>query len=364
MTWGEQQVPLCEQRKQLQPPCLHLGCDQGMVPRLWEHLRDRSIAIHCFAEETSAEVTRLKALAGGALRWAAAPTQPGPVCGSCGLRHLALLRNADCSHEACEVCWTQWAESHLDTCRSELRLAMCCQEPGCGKQMADGIWRHVCTRSAPLRDFAQHIDAHVERLRRTAGGMFHAPAPCEAGPQCGICREPHLALLRNPGCAHTACEGCWAGWATSHVDRCRDEKRAALRCLGERCQEAAAAEAWLHSCTLSEAVGALEEELTKRRRLQGNELYPPAAQVDCPREGCLGLGYLGFDTVMCFFCEHQWQVDEGTAPPGIGEELLAGEVAKRCPACGEHIIKNGGCDHMTCRCGHEFWWTTLQPYRR
>ena len=27
------------------------------------------------------------------------------------------------------------------------------------------------------------------------------------------------------------------------------------------------------------------------------------------------------------------------------------------------IQKNGGCDHMTCRCGFQFYWSTLLPYR-
>jgi ariadne-1 len=44
-------------------------------------------------------------------------------------------------------------------------------------------------------------------------------------------------------------------------------------------------------------------------------------------------------------------------------EMLLGEAMKKCPSCGEHIIKNGGCDHMTCRCRHEFFWSTLLPYR-
>jgi hypothetical protein len=36
---------------------------------------------------------------------------------------------------------------------------------------------------------------------------------------------------------------------------------------------------------------------------------------------------------------------------------------KACPKCHQRIEKNQGCDHMTCRCGYEFYWTTLQPYR-
>ena len=37
-----------------------------------------------------------------------------------------------------------------------------------------------------------------------------------------------------------------------------------------------------------------------------------------------------------------------------------GEV-KNCPRCGILIEKNGGCNNMTCRCGHHFNWVTLLP---
>jgi len=36
--------------------------------------------------------------------------------------------------------------------------------------------------------------------------------------------------------------------------------------------------------------------------------------------------------------------------------------AKPCPQCKVPIQKNMGCDHMTCRCGHQFWWSCLGTY--
>ena len=35
---------------------------------------------------------------------------------------------------------------------------------------------------------------------------------------------------------------------------------------------------------------------------------------------------------------------------------------KKCPNCQNGVEKNGGCDHMTCRCKHEFCWLCLAPY--
>ncbi|CAG8662918.1 28071_t:CDS:2 [Dentiscutata erythropus] len=40
---------------------------------------------------------------------------------------------------------------------------------------------------------------------------------------------------------------------------------------------------------------------------------------------------------------------------------------KPCPNCGVHIVKNGGCDHMTCKmpeCKYEFCWICLADYNR
>lgn len=35
---------------------------------------------------------------------------------------------------------------------------------------------------------------------------------------------------------------------------------------------------------------------------------------------------------------------------------------KKCPQCNQGIEKNSGCNHMTCRCGHQFCWLCLSPY--
>jgi len=100
-------------------------------------------------------------------------------------------------------------------------------------------------------------------------------------------------------------------------------------------------------------------ELAIRSRVQKNLMFPQEMQVNCPRPGCVGLGYLGFDQIMCFICEHQW-TSNGSQP----EDGMPVGVIKACPKCNVNIEKNGGCNHMTCsQCRHEFYWTTLANYR-
>ena len=74
----------------------------------------------------------------------------------------------------------------------------------------------------------------------------------------------------------------------------------------------------------------------------------------------------------CFYCE----TPLGPAPvqaPGILERLNrvllrdtdvpadeelkvvdGEEIVRRCPRCLVHFVRDGGCEHITCRCGHEF----------
>ena len=37
--------------------------------------------------------------------------------------------------------------------------------------------------------------------------------------------------------------------------------------------------------------------------------------------------------------------------------------SKICPGCFDPIIKDQGCMHMTCRCGHGFCWLCLGPWK-
>jgi hypothetical protein len=36
---------------------------------------------------------------------------------------------------------------------------------------------------------------------------------------------------------------------------------------------------------------------------------------------------------------------------------------KKCPSCKSHILKNGGCNHMTCKCKYEFCWECLLKWK-
>lgn len=175
---------------------------------------------------------------------------------------------------------------------------------------------------------------------------------------CPICCTNRAGLVA--GCAsscHVACVHCWSRWVCGQADRMRLQRRmGSFGCLGEGCHEILDRRVCELVCP---DVPRLRDGLHRRDVLQQNVLYPKCVQVDCPIPGCMGLGYLGHDTVMCFICEHQWPAENGTKPSDVIDSL---SNTKACPRCGEYIEKNGGCDHMTCRCGYQFWWSTLNPY--
>ena len=63
-------------------------------------------------------------------------------------------------------------------------------------------------------------------------------------------------------------------------------------------------------------------------------------------------------TDRCFTCLKELNVNEMKCLYGYLHLAKPMEKIKECPSCNIKIQKNGGCNHMTCPCGHEFEWET------
>lgn len=301
------------------------------------------------------------------------PDEPVP-CGICGLA-CAPLANKPCGHVACENCWEGWARVQFPICRADGRLRAQCLQPGCLEAVHTSLWQMLVTQTEDVLGCigaAHAADGEMKRLEEFAQVTRLDAAPIHAGPVCPICQESCVALLcgrcpslANDGSGHVACEFCWLRWIEEQLERCRSQRILNIHCIG--CMELADRRLWNHACTLSPAVQEVDDMFKHRLRLQGSTLFPAVMQIDCPQSRCVGLGYLGYDTVMCFLCEHQWAPEDkvGERPPDPDVEIVMGVAVKRCPKCSQYIEKNGGCDHMKCQhrgCGYEFWWSTLKPY--
>mmetsp|Transcript_9800 Transcript_9800/g.21227 ORF Transcript_9800/g.21227 Transcript_9800/m.21227 type:complete len:319 (-) Transcript_9800:1836-2792(-) len=103
----------------------------------------------------------------------------------------------------------------------------------------------------------------------------------------------------------------------------------------------------------------------------------------CSRSGC-GSGQLHasktkYPRVRCHACDfktcfrHKCEWHAGRTCEEYDEDarksdevsllqLLEHSRFRRCPRCHHAIEKNKGCDHMTCRCKHQFCWRCLAPY--
>lgn len=293
------------------------------------------------------------------------------VCSHCQKLTWGLILSS-CGHQACWRCWRADFESQVSSCLHECRLQMSC---ACGSskctELADPNFVGIlCSHSHILRRYNAEVSEQFASLKAIADTGVQVIEPLRSGsaPMCTICCEPCWWLLASGHCGHGACERCLATWAEGQIHRCELERRDVGRCFAPGCQERTSVALAVHLETRSTPLKVFSRrtEVAQRRRLRSNELFPAQLQQDCPRPGCWGLGYLGFDTVMCFMCEETWSPEEAGVPIPIDNDVeeVMGVKVKKCPKCSEYIEKNGGCDHMTCRCGYQFWWTTLAPYRR
>jgi len=192
---------------------------------------------------------------------------------------------------------------------------------------------------------------------------------------CAICCEPTEQLINmeawagkwHSACNHEACAPCIEAWVGTQLEACAANYMLRIQCIG--CQKMMPQKVVL-AC--SSAARCLADNLERREKLKQNKLFPEPMQVNCKVNGCVGIGYLGYEHVMCMICEEQWLAAEETVADSEGFGDCIGYVdrngkaiqIKPCPKCGILIDKNGGCDHMHCsQCKHDYWWSTGKAYR-
>ena len=79
--------------------------------------------------------------------------------------------------------------------------------------------------------------------------------------------------------------------------------------------------------------------------------------LDCDR---LGLGELHGNHV--FIIIGDVQAKKHILDNNESEKVIE-VTAKDCPKCKRKVVKDGGCRHLKCHCGHEFFWCCLRAYR-
>ena len=175
---------------------------------------------------------------------------------------------------------------------------------------------------------------------------------------CPICMSHVLAMrMYSSACGHRCCAPCWRLFFSTQERSLiqalrRVRASSALCCWG--------CDAMLDSGVVrkfaSRALHTVAAQVAKREEYEQRAQRFNFQCVDCP-ECSIGVGYNDYSqrTIMCFLCEHQWEVERGW---DLGA-IIAGWVSawwplrpaglagsRPCPHCGANIQKDGGCPMM------------------
>jgi len=186
--------------------------------------------------------------------------------------------------------------------------------------------------------------------------------------ECPICYDKRLPIYfrTNKPCGHSWCKDCVGTWISGKFFEIRRARELNVECMDYQCNERLHEDAVINLG--DKRLDGLLNDISVRKRLIDTKEYQV---VECPKNDCVGVGYRGRKLIMCFLCEHTWKdpnysfwsrFKSACYKLFSGDDSVVG--VKKCPGCTMKILKNGGCNHMTCAyCQHEFYWTTLQPYK-
>ncbi|KAG8390519.1 hypothetical protein BUALT_Bualt01G0091800 [Buddleja alternifolia] len=195
---------------------------------------------------------------------------------------------------------------------------------------------------------------------------------------CKICYESVVVEnMLSVACGHLFCSDCWKTYISTSITK------DGVGCLTLRCPEPSCkAPAGLDMAELL-ATADEKEKLNKyliRSYIEGNR-----KRKWCPAPGCEfsvqfnSDGCDSYDVVcdcdykFCWKCmeESHRPIDCETVEKWVKKSSCDGESAtwilaytKPCPKCHKSIEKNQGCNHMTCRCRHQFCWTCLASWNK
>lgn len=222
----------------------------------------------------------------------------------------------------------------------------------CGRRGESNWKRHYYAK--PSVDYDTKLD--TPHFLRTPSPP-PPPEPRFILGECQACWDTNVPVLDLGKCGHTLCKPCADKYYTQ-----RDLEIYPLHCA---------------ICDKRVSIGVLKrdqilnttEDVQRVVRLgklaMMRENTHKYVAVTCPwcREDNIVQKYKGKHQFRCRRCKNMFiskvthAVD--VSPKEMESVLEAfSEPVVRCPLCGTGIVKNGGCPHMTCRCGAHFEWNS------
>eukprot|EP00797_Seminavis_robusta_P037639 Sro9_g007010.2 (465) ;mRNA; r:13156-14550 len=213
-----------------------------------------------------------------------------------------------------------------------------------------GICPHRLCRQKVTRG---HIELFAPQLLNMYDGMalnsfvqgHHTTMRWCPGPGCGqiVVRARVGLFLHELGydARFARCDAC----RTRYCFECGDEAHDGRRCI--RLDEQA--------LNAEEQQGERTEETTGTENDEVFGGYPRNQQNGRPRQLVAG----GNRNMLR---QGAGAVGMGALPPGDDNNAMekkTNEKIRRCPSCKDPIEKNGGCNHMTCKCGTHFCWLCM-----
>jgi len=179
--------------------------------------------------------------------------------------------------------------------------------------------------------------------------------------------EDDLSQSIKLPCGCRGCLGCIVSWVNLQVKEPSYVQKEKISCIVSSCKK---------PFKLQDIRTHLRQEDHETINDSLLQVYLTNAKdiSSCPTQGCQYAGVYNpsFDcteALQCGLCNTEWKQPTMKLTErimllvftlqGLREvfsSLRKFIMTKKCPMCNTRIEKNGGCDHMTCRCGHNFCW--------
>jgi len=243
-----------------------------------------------------------------------------------------VFRPSSCKCEFCRECCQGHLRSQLDAPNNKVFLPC----PLCREPMIPGDCELVLTHEETKK---MSVASRERGLLTMKDRRFCLTPNCEY-----VC----VREINEGQPTQLACPTCKASW-------CLACERAWGKCL---CRERIR-QHYDHIMARQMAETHYEEHLENQRAIAVALGKDPDQYIE---EQKLSMeSFIGGSIVAPKFDREQGEIINDNK---MNEYLAANSrETKRCPKCYVAIFKNKGCPHMTCRCGYEFWWPSLKPYR-